>query len=221
MWTKHSPCCRGIIPMALAVACWLGTVDARAGEETGWRLRVDFGFFDPAGEGITVDTGLTTVSTDLDGGGGVGVRAEYQMSRRFGVEFGFFSGASVDINVLSGSSSSVEINSFTPFAVGANLHLTPGSRVDLYMGPQLAWVSYSSLEVGAGPGFAGTTISVDTDLGPAAILGLDIPVGERRRWSFQTSLRYFDTRMEGGSGTNSLDGDFDPTVFSLGFGYRF
>lgn len=222
--SRSSTGCRIRVPLAVAALVLAAAAGAQAGEETGWRLRVDFGFFDPAGDGIVIDTGTTTVRSDFDGGGGVGVRGEYRMSRRLGFEIGFFSGASVDVDVRVSSGTSttaVEVSGFTAFTPGLDVHLTPDAKVDLYLGPQLAWVNYSDVEVGVPPDSAGTSVSVGTDLGIGAILGLDVPVGERRRWMFQTSLRYMDTQMEGDVATPRLDADFDPTIFSLGFGYRF
>ena len=94
---------RGTIPLVFALACFLAAVETEAGEDTGWRLRVDFGFFDPGGDGTTFDTGTSTFRTDLRAGGGAGVRGEYQPSRWLGFEFGFFSGATVDIEMTMGN----------------------------------------------------------------------------------------------------------------------
>jgi outer membrane protein W len=215
---------RRIIPLVVALACFPGAVDTKAGDDTGWRLRVDFGFFDLGGDGITVDTGTNTFRTEVQAGGGAGVRGEYQPLRWLGVEFGFFSGATVDVDFdFSGGSGStrVDVSSFVPFTVGLDIHLTPRSRVDLYIGPQLAWVRFNNVQVSVGSATTGGSISVDSDVGPGAILGLDIPLGASRRWAFQMNLRYFKTTMEGGNNGDSLKADFEPTIFSLGFGYRF
>lgn len=209
-----------MLPIALTVVVLFAAGDSRAGEETGWRLRVDFGFFNPTGDGITIDT-ETTFSAELDSGAGIGVRSEYQWSRRLGVEFGFFSGASTNISVGSSGSASLEVSSFVPFAVGLDVHLTPASRVDLYIGPQVAWVNYSGIKAASGSGSSSASLSVDTSVGAAAILGLDVPVGSRKKWTFQVNLRYFDTSIEGSASSGRVEADFDPTVFSLGFGYRF
>jgi len=211
---------RILVPITLATTVLVFATEARAQDEGGWRLRVDFGFFDPGGAGILIDTGTATFQSDFDGGGGVGVRGEYRWSRRMGVEAGFFSGASVDVG-FSGGTSTAEISSFTVFAPGLDVHLTPEAKVDLYVGPQLALVNYSDLTTSVLPGFVGSSISVDSDVGFGAILGLDIPVGERNRWTFQTNLRYFDAKMNGVASTTRLEADFHRTIFSLGFGYRF
>lgn len=69
-------------------------------------------------------------------------------------------------------------------------------------------------------GGTATRVSVDNDLGFGAIIGLDIPVGDGG-WLFQLNLRHISTDMEGREGTNRVDVDYDPTIFSIGFGYRF
>lgn len=197
---------------------------ANSGEEAGFRLHVDFGVFDPRGYGMAIDTGADTFGIDLDGGGGAGVRGEYRLGRRVGVEVGVFVGSSIDINLwyLDGdAATSVGFETFVPITVGMDLHLTPDARVDLYLSPQLALVRYGDVEVGVFPGYTGTRVSVDSDVGLGASLGLDIPLGEMKRWSIQMTLRHIDTTMEGHSGSTRIEADFDPTIFSIGFGYRF
>jgi len=81
-------------------------------------------------------------------------------------------------------------------------------------------VEYGEVDVFAAPGSAGSSVSIDHDLGLGAILGLDFPLGEKRHWAFQTNLRYLATSMEGSTAGNQVDVDFDPVIFSLGFGYR-
>ena len=203
----------------VAIVAITGLPGTRADEDSGWRLRVDFAVVDPSNDpsDVVIDGG--TVRTDFDTGVGAGVRAEYQLNRRVGIDFGFLRTASVDVST-SGATSSVEVTSFSPFTVGADFHLTPGKRVDLYAGPQLAWVSYGDIDVVTSPGGSTIEVSVDNDLGLGAILGLDVPLGERRHWAFQTNLRYLATSMEGEGIADDLDVDFDPAIFSLGFGYR-
>ena len=206
--------------LGVAIAACSTAVDTRAGDDTGWRLRVDFGYYDSTGGGITIENG-DTFRADLEGGAGIGLRSEYQWSLWLGVEFGFFSGANVDISIGSSNSSSLEVSTFVPYTVGLDVHLTPGTRVDLYLGPQVAWVSYSGITARYGSGSSEVDLSVDTQAGPAAILGLDILMGARKKWMFQLNVRYFDTSIESDTSAGRVEGDFDPPVYSLGFGYRF
>jgi len=200
----------GFIAIVVAIAlCLAGST--HADEERGWRIRVDFALVDPGGD--TWRSGGGTVLAELDTGVGIGVRGEYQLSRRFGIEFGLLSAATVDTTLISGGATSVDIASFAPLSFGADFHLTPDRRVDLYVGPQVALIEYGDVEVTSG---AVNSFSIDRDFGVGAIVGLDVPVGEARHWAFQTNLRHLVTSMESGA----IAVDFDPTIFSLGFGYR-
>ncbi len=184
--------------LATLTLCATGPV--RADDESGWRLRFDLAF---------VDTGA-----------GFGVRGEYQFSRRLGIDFGFLTAGGVDMSASWVATSSLDVSSFTPLIAGVNFHLTPDRWVDLYLGPQVALVEYSEVDFFATPGSAGTSVSIDRDLGFGAIVGLDVPLGENRHWAVQTSLRYLATSMEGSTAGNRVDVDFDPMIFSLGIGYR-
>jgi len=151
------------------------------------------------------------------------VRGEYQFSPRLGVELGVLGAGSVDVasGIFAGTvGNAVQVSSFTPFTVGLNVHLTPDHLLDVYAGPLLALVSYSSVDVQTTIGNASTSVSVDNDVGLGAILGLDVPIGERG-WLIQTNLRYVDTDIENSGGVILINSEFDPLIFSVGFGYRF
>lgn len=208
--------------MAIFVLAFSAAGSLRADDETGWKIRVDLAFLDPGGDALIVDVGDETIATSLDSGGGVGVAAEYRFSRRLGVEFGVLAAASVDLSSgIFGPvfDNTVEIASFTPVTVGLDVHLTPGKAVDLYLGPQLSWVGYSGVNVSTGLGGTNSSLDLDSDVGPGAIVGVDVPIGQKG-WLFQANFRMIDTNMKRG-GTSPLDVEFDPRIFSLGFGYRF
>lgn len=113
-------------------------------------------------------------------------------------------------------------NSFvttTPLA-GKHGKSTPDSPIDLYVGPQLALVRYSNVDMWAGFGAAGASVSVEDDVSWGAILGLDVPLGTRG-WMVHANVRYLDTDMKDSGGVSSFNGKFDPVIFSVGVGYRF
>ena len=91
--------------------------------------------------------------------------------------------------------------------------------IDIYLGPQVALVRYSQVDVTAPAGSARTRISVDDDLGWGLMLGLDYHVGQD--WLAHVNLRYVDTNMSNDDGVPSLKTRFDPVILSLGVGYRF
>ncbi len=55
-------------------------------------------------------------------------------------------------------------------------------------------------------------MSVDSDVGIGAALGLDVPIG-KGKWAFSTGLRYIKTQAE--------EVDIDPVIVTIGFAYRF
>ncbi len=194
-----------------------------AGDEPVWKLRVDLSWVDPSGDFVTTNVGGGTIGTSFDTGFGGGLRGEYQFSRRLGVDLGVLSAGSVDITsgISAGTfASGLEVSSFTPLTVGLNVHLTPDRPLDFYVGPLMALVSYSDVEIRTTIGTAGTSESVDNDVGWGAIAGLDVPLGERG-WLIQANLRFIQTDMKDSGGMISINNQFDPVIVSVGFGYRF
>lgn len=194
-----------------------------ADSEPTWTIRLDLSWVDPSGDFVTTSVSGATVGTSFDTGFGGGLRGEYQFSPRLGVELGVLSASSVDITsgVFGGTiASGLEVSSFTPFTVGLNVHLTPDRPFDLYVGPLLAFVSYSDMDIRATIGTGSTSESVDNDVGWGAIIGLDVPLG-KGGWLIQANFRYIETDMKGSGGAISINSQFDPVIFSVGFGYRF
>jgi outer membrane protein W len=199
------------------------TPGALAVEGQGWRLRIDFGIVDPGGEQGGVEVGGATARVKTDCGAGVGARGEYQFSRWLGVDIGALASGSAEVRASAGIGdigTAVQVSSFVPLTVGLNVHLIPRSRPDLYIGPLLAYSIFS--DVGVQTGLTGATSfeSVDNDLGYGAILGLDLPLGQKG-WLFNLNLRHIKTEMNGREGSDRIDADYDPTIFAIGFGYRF
>jgi len=213
----------------MLVVGWLAlpVMTAAASEpDTGWRLRfyaasIDFDNSDAAA------WQSHRSSYDVDFGFGLGVNAEYRFSRRLGVDVGILGGAAVDV-----AWNTVEVGqwvwaahdtlTFTPMTAGLDIHLTPDKNVDLYFCPMLAWIHYGGLVVYSGSGWTETTIDFDQDLAVGAALGLGVPFGEREQWSFIANLTYLESALESDGWVGGrIAGDYDATMFGLGFGYRF
>lgn len=168
----------------------------------------------------------TTRSYGGDTGGGLGVNGEYRFSRRLGVDLGLFSGASVDIEAhtyRAGGTSWVTYDTltFTPLTVGLDVHLTPDSRVDVYLCPLVALIRYGNLDTFVDSSGWRTGVDFDQDVAPGLAVGLGVPFGQKR-WSFQANITYLDSSLEG-RGPNGLriDSGYDSTIFGAGVGYRF
>jgi outer membrane protein W len=189
-----------------------------------WRLRLAALAMDSNASSVkVVGSSGSGISVSTDVGGGIGIGAEYQMSRRLGVDLGVLLAADLGTRVDIGWSGVNVGTGITvrPFTAGLNVHLTPDSRFDLYLGPLLAYVVYDSFEVSVGRGVT-QSISTENDLGFGANLGVDVHLGNGRHWSLVGNFKYIDTTLEAtpaGSATGSTD--FDPTIVGFGVGYRF
>ncbi len=197
--------------------------------EKGWTLR-----FGAVGLSSELDNdsvggfGRHTYARDGSVGGGLGVSGEYRFSPRLGFEIGAMTAATVDVNVAYPDAPyASNALTFTPIIVGLNIHLTPESKVDVYLGPLLAYVFYEDLNYSSydwnwdwqAPHHV--DYGIDNDFAVGANLGLDIRFGASN-WMLTTGLKYLDTSVDARSHDGSrAEVEFDPVIFSLGAGYRF
>jgi outer membrane protein len=213
-----------LVTTLLAVATALVTPSASAGDvERPWQLRLAFVTMDSdanlaevsdSNGGIMINTGI---------GGGVSVDMEYRASRRLGLDFGVLAatpsiGTQVEIG-WSGVSVSSGIT-VAPITIGLNVHVTPDSRLDVYLGPLVAYVAYNSFDLNIGPGI-NESFSTGNDISFGINLGVDVFLG-KGRWSVNATFKYIDSTLEaapsdGDPGTI----DFDPMIFGFGVGFRF
>jgi outer membrane protein W len=211
--------------MALAALCvTLAVPPATASaEDNPWHLRLSMISMDPSGTSVTVSDTGESISYSNTNGTGFGIDLEYRASKRLGIDFGVFSASpSIDVEVgyqpfTISASGDLKI---TPICAALNVHLTPNSRFDLYIGPLLAYVRYGGFKLAAAPGLV-ETFTTEHDFGVGGVVGLDIGLGSGQ-WSLNAAVRYIDTTLEaassdGGPGRT----DIDPTIYSLGVGVRF
>jgi outer membrane protein W len=209
-----------LITLGVTLATLPGTATA---DDDPWKIRFAVVSMNPGGSQFVVRETDEMISYQSNSGVGFAIDFEYRASRRLGIDFGVISASpgftvAVDAQPLSVSASS-DIR-ITPIYAALNIHLTPEGRFDLYIGPLLAYVTYDRFELVAGPGLR-EEFSTQNDLGIGAVLGFDIGLGSGR-WSLNGAVRYLDTSLEaspsdGGVGKT----DLNPTIFSVGFGYRF
>ena len=199
--------------------------ETRTAGEAHWQLR--FG-----GVGVATDLGYDTVGDarySEGGATGLGISAEYRFAHRLGAEFGIAAAVGID-----GYTYPYDFNtfSFVPLTAGLNFHLTPDRKVDVYLGPVLAWVHYEDLTFTVYPGVHShhwpywlpgvhENLRVEDDFALGANLGFDVRFGDSR-WSFCTALKYLATNLDATDFEGRrVDVDLGPVILSVGAGYRF
>jgi outer membrane protein len=215
------------IPVASAIViafalCTLHPTSADAGESP-WQLRVSGLSMNPTGDTVVVpDTG-ERIPFDAGSGYGFGIDLEYRASRRLGIDFGVLTAQPVidvlidEVGVISASAKP----RITPVYAALNVHLTPDSRADLYVGPLLAYVVYSSFDLVVDPWFLTEGFVTENDFGIGINVGLDVRLGEGG-WLLSAAFKYLDTTLVASPPDESVGRtDIDPMIFSIGVGYRF
>ncbi len=190
---------------------------------TAWRLGFELAWVHPSGDFAATAVSGNRFRASYDSGFGGGVHAEYRFSHRYGVELSVLSFGSMEVSSASfgnTAGSSINGSEFTPLMVGLNVHLTRDRSFDVYAGPMLVLVRYSDLDLRAGIGSTGSSVSVDTDVTWGAIVGIEVPL-RNTGWLLGASLRFIDTDIGHSGDQFSIDSDFDPLILSVGFGYRF
>ena len=186
--------------------------------ERNWRMRV-IGAIGGNEGGVLVTSGDPYAGVSVSGGGGVGVNFEYRTSPRMGFEIGAMAvGGNVRVGVGREHryyGAGVEVDGYVPITFALNYHPLKNSEiVDFYVGPLAASTFFSS--VGVGPG---VIVESRVDFGLGANIGVDINFGKRSRWSFNSGFKYITNVSN--SGDRDTRFDFDPLLFTFGFGFKF
>lgn len=218
--------------LTLVLCSVLASPAISAAETEGWRLRLEAFRLEPSDSPTIVDDPGVTIRTNKDTGTGGGIAAEYRFGPRLGLDLSALGAAHGEFRVvITDPTAEARVSdSLTVglLVVGLNIHLAPDSRTDVYIGPVLAYMSYSNLNVGLRPpgppigNFPSTVnVNVGDDVGIGAHFGLGLPFGESD-WFFALTARYLLASMDAtiaGGVTESVD--FDPLLLGIGFGYRF
>lgn len=195
-----------------------------AAQESGWTLRLR-----ALGSDYREQLGTSYFQSrnelELDGGFGFEVAGEYRFGSRSGIELAAGRLAlDAEARVIQ-----VEVVSFDPFVtrdvlvstergeialqpftVAYLFHPVRRGRIDLYFGPQLAYVTYDV-------GLDGASERED-ELGYGAKLGLEWrPAGSA--WSLGLELRHLEIGHE--TLDRDIYGDLGLTSYAVGVGYRF
>lgn len=218
--TTNTSITAAIVVAFLVCALCPITADAADGP---WQLRITALSMNPTGSSVFVAGSGERIDYSADNGYGFGIDLEYRASRRLGIDFGVLTATPVidvlidEVGVISASAKP----RITPVYVGLNVHLTPDGPLDLYIGPLLAYVVYSSFDLVVDPWFLTEGFVTRNDLGIGLNVGLDIRLGEGG-WLLTAAFKYLDTTLEASPPDESTGRtDIDPMILSVGFGYRF
>ena len=209
-----------LIALALLALCAAAGPAAHATEvEPGWRLRFSLASMD-------FNSNITSTGYGIDIGGAASVNAEYRFSRRLGLDLGAFGGGGVDVanhrSWAGWSSDAFDTMSVTGLTAGLDIHLAPDHQVDLYICPMLAMMQFGNLVFATGPQGTITAVDFDQDLAIGASLGLAVPLGAGRHWTFDAHLTHLESTINGGDrGDLRIDENYDVNMVGVGFGYRF
>ncbi len=209
-----------MITMFIALATLPGTASA---DDDPWKFRFAIVSMNPTGDIFDVPETGESFSYQSNSGVGIALDFEYRASRRLGIDFGVISaspGFTVTADAEPVSVSAKSDIRVTPIYAALNIHLIPEGRFDLYIGPLVAYVTYDRFELVAGPEMR-EGFSAEEGFGYGAVLGLDIGLGSGR-WSIVTAIRYLKSTLEASPDDGDVGKtDLNPTIFSIGFGYRF
>ena len=212
----------GAAIVVASALCALYPAAANAGDGP-WRLRLFAVSMHPTGDTVFVPETGERIHFDANAGYGGGIEIEYRASQRLGIDFGALTASPVidvlidEVGVISASAQP----RISPVYAGINFHLTPDSAADLYVGPLVAYVVYSSFDLVTDPWFLREWFVTDNDWGIGINAGLDVRLGNRG-WLLTAAFKYLDTTLEASPPDESIGRtDIDPLIFSIGVGYRF
>jgi len=183
----------------------------------------------------------STAGSGSDGPLGVGLGLEYRATPRIGVELAGMTGEVDGLDIefsLPGLIFETEAR-MTPILARLDLHLTPGRRADLYLGPVAGHVSIGDVTVRS----RGRTdlsvvsgesrIRTEDQFAWGAHVGLDVRLGDGDSFltagatyldlPLELDLPFDGPTLEGETDLVALPagGDLDPLIVHLGYSYRF
>jgi outer membrane protein W len=203
---------------ALAIAAAL---PAAAGDA--WHLRVGGAYVVPDLEASWTDDEGYAYRSGSNSSTGIALGLEYRFTEAVGLELGYLT-ASPEVVISGETFGWAAIGSddlrFGAVTAGINLHLTPRSPVDLYLGALVATVDYSDVSFSL-PGGEWVDIAAADDFAYGASIGADVKLGGG--WTVNAAVTYLDSEYEAtveqfGS-TKRFD--FTPLVYVVRLGYRF
>ena len=213
-----------LIALALAVVV-VGPAMAEKGDQ---KVRFGVQMLNPMGD-YTESDGFETFELEADSAIGPFVEYERMVSDKAGI----FANISLQNHDIDAEVSEISPGGFSesatigdvdvmPIEVGANFYVVQNDSLELFLGPKIAYVMFSDVELD--PAFVvipdPTKIPTEDTFAFGVNFGLDVPLGGGA-WVFSTGLQYLKFSLETDEGVDSVDVDIDPFVIRAGVGRRF
>lgn len=218
---------RNNIPMIVLAALTMAAITsfppvAQAEEASRWTVKAGIALVDTS-KPFAIDK---PSGGQVHAGGnaelGATIAVEYRMSRLIGLELATVYAKSPDVDdTTNGNNDEIGAGpSFFPIIAGANFHLMESDKLDVYVGPRVAFVKFGDFDLDIDG--QQTTFEVEDDFAWGATAGINYQIGDGR-WSLVAEATYLDIDMEitqQGSSTSVMNA-FDPLIVNLGASYRF
>jgi opacity protein-like surface antigen len=165
----------------------------------------------------------------IEDGAGIELGFGYRLSRRLGIG-------------ISGAVSDFDVDPFFPYptsgefaedlrvqqlTLALEIHLTPGSRFDLYLAPTFNYLRFDDLKASPAVGIGFARRQLDDDSTWGLTLGFELPLGDAG-WTFSGGLRYVAAQLydaatfrDGLPDAIGVDEEFDLGSIAVGVAYRF
>lgn len=163
------------------------------------------------------------IDSSIDSAIGLGLGWEYRFNDRIGLDLNLIYGKH-DVEVEGRDFDSTR---FMPVTVGANFHLTPDKKVDLFVGPFIGYAFFDALEND------GVRVELDDDFVYGVNIGVEAPFNDKL--AFFGGLRYFKATADGDLQLEESPGpvetafetvagaetDLNPLVAQVGIAFRY
>ena len=160
-------------------------------------------------------TGAPTVFPEVDSATSLGASFVYMIDNNLGFEVLLALPFTHDVTV-DGMGKVGETKQLPP-TFSIQYYFNPQSNIRPYVGAGLNYTTFFSSETIAG---LGGDLDLDDSFGLAAQVGVDIDLNEK--WFFTADIRYINIETTATiNAVGSSDIDINPTVASIGIGYKF
>ncbi|MCP4898117.1 MAG: porin family protein [bacterium] len=211
-------CISSILVLTMIVVCPMSSA-----AEGNWVLRLNGGWLESSAQ-ATGDAGPATFTTNIEGSAAFSIGIEYLIAERFGIELSILH-SKVDLVTetrlgewSAKDSSSLDV---TPLTLAFNLHLTPRSKVDLYLSPSISHVRYGDFRYTLEEEGIDEVVDVDNDSAAFGLaVGIDVPLGSSG-WNFNAEVGTIWTDADGKDWDGMEGVSVDPTLVLVGFARRF